>query len=115
MRGNDSIEIARRTMPARSGFQTASPLDAYLARFLACLIDLPDGFSPTGDATAVAQRVDVLPPFVDALFVSARTRGLIEPFRSRSSRGRYRWQISNRGRAWLSNRIDDGTGADASA
>jgi hypothetical protein len=88
-------------MPTRASAQAASPLDAFLARFLDSLAGLPDGFSPTVDAEVVAMHVDVLPAFVDALFVSARTRGLIEPFRSKNARGRYRWHVSSRGRAWL--------------
>jgi hypothetical protein len=112
MRAGDPVDHPRRAMPARSGLQTASPLDGYLVGFLDCLAALPDGFSPAGDAAAVAQRVDVLPEFVDALFVSARTRGLIEPFRSKNSRGRYRWQVSNRGRAWLAGRTAGSPGTD---
>jgi hypothetical protein len=99
-------------MPARSGLQTTSPLDAYLVRFLDCLVAMPDGFSPTGDATAVAHQVDILPAFVDTLFVSARARGFIEPFRSRRARGRYRWQVSNRGRTWLARSDADSTGTE---
>jgi hypothetical protein len=91
-------------MPTRSLNQAASPLDAFLARFLACLVDRLDGFSPTVDGSVVAQAMEVQPAFIDALFVSARTRGLIEPFRAKNARGRYRWQVSTRGRAWLARR-----------
>jgi hypothetical protein len=91
-------------MPTRSATQAASPLDTFLARFLECLAARPDGFGPIVDGPTVAQQLEVLPAFVDALFVSARTRGLIEPFRAKSARGRYRWQVSNRGRVWLTGR-----------
>ena len=81
--------------------QPPSPLDDFLARFLRCLTQLPDGFSPIADASQVANECALVPAFVEALFVSARTRGLIEPFRARGAKGRYRWQVSRRGSNWL--------------
>src|SRR5688572_28788960 len=92
-------------MTTRPAVQAPSPLDAYLAPFLNSLTAMPDGFSPTVDSASVAQQVEVLPDFVDALFVSARTRGLIEPFRAKNARGRFRWQVSHRGRVWLAARL----------
>jgi len=84
--------------------QPTSPLDDFLARFLRALDRLSDGFSPIADAEHVADACAVAPPFVEALFVSARTRGLIEPFRSRGAKGRYRWKVSARGNTWLAAR-----------
>lgn len=88
--------------------QPPSPLDDFLARFLRCLRQLPDGFSPIADGPRVADDCAFVPAFVEALFVSARTRGLIEPFRVRGAKGRYRWQVSRRGGSWLDARDDGG-------
>ncbi len=99
-------------MCARSSHvQPPSPLDPFLAQFLRCLHDLPEGFSPIADAERVADACAVDPAFVEALFVSARTRGLIEPFRSKGARGRYRWKVSRRGEHWLA--LRDGRHATA--
>src|SRR5262245_18993792 len=92
-------------MCARSTHQQPpSPLDAYVARFLRSLDRLPDGYSPVVESADVAEACDVVPAFVEALFVSARTRGFIQPFRAKSAKGRYRWQVSNRGQKWLAAR-----------
>jgi hypothetical protein len=89
-------------MSARgSHVQPPSPLDPFLARFLGCLGALPEGYSPIADAAQVAADCDIVPAFVEALFVSARTRGLVEPFRAKGARGRYRWHVSARGAKWL--------------
>jgi hypothetical protein len=94
-----------RMMSARSdNIQPPSPLDDFLARFLRCLGRLPDGFSPIADGQRVANECGLVPEFVEALFVSARTRGLIEPFRARGAKGRYRWKVSGRGDRWLATR-----------
>src|SRR5687767_15822315 len=84
--------------------QPTSPLDDFLAQFLRCLNQLPNGFSPIADAPRVATDCALVPAFVETLFVSARTRGLIEPFRVRGAKGRYRWQVSRRGSNWLNAR-----------
>ncbi len=81
--------------------QPASPLDAFLARFLRHLADLGTGYSPASHARAAADATELPPPFLEALFTSARARGLIEPFRSPHARGRTRWRLSPRGRAFL--------------
>ena len=83
-----------------------SPAVRFLARFLGSVAGLQDGFSPISDATRIAEICEVEPAFVEALFVSARTRGLIEPYRSKGSRGRYRWTLSARGTTWLASRSD---------
>ena len=94
-------------MCARSSHQQPpSPLDAYVGSFLHSLDQLPDGYSPAVDAASVAEACDVVPAFVEALFVSARTRGFIQPFRAKSAKGRYRWQVSSRGHKWLAARAD---------
>lgn len=92
-------------MPRRPFQQQApSPLDGYLHAFLDHLDTLPTGFAPasTTDVSAAADACDVSEPFVEALFTSARTRGLIEAFLPRGSRGRYRWRVSSRGKQWRS-------------
>ena len=78
-----------------------SPLDGFLEPFLRQIRDLPDGYSPASHGRAIAASLDWPPAFAEALFVSARGRGFVEPYRGRGTRARARWQISARGRDWL--------------
>ena len=78
-----------------------SPLDGFLEPFLRQIRDLPDGYAPASHGRVIAASFDWPPAFADALFVSARGRGLLEPYRARGARNRARWQISTRGRLWL--------------
>ena len=87
-----------------------SPLDPFLGEFLRRVMDLTDGYAPLSHGRAIAAALDWPPAFVEALFTSARTRGLLEPLRTRSTRGRSRWRVSARGRAWVK-----GTGGDGGA
>lgn len=84
------------TAPARP-----SPFDPYLVLFLRGIDGLPDGFAPTSHAATICAALDWPPAFAEALFVSARARGLLEPYAARGPRGRSRWQVSPRGRGWL--------------
>ena len=93
--------------------QPPSPLDAYVAGFLRSLDQLPDGYSPVVVAASVAEACDVVPAFVEALFVSARTRGFIQPYRAKSAKGRYRWQVSSRGHKWLAGRVEGDQSAES--
>ena len=85
-------------VPVRS---TQSPLEPYLTRFITYLQSLPSGFSLATDSEAAASACDVLPAFVETIFVSARARGLVENQRGRNARNRSRWQVSRAGRRWL--------------
>ncbi len=80
--------------------QSPSPLDPHIRCFLQHLETLPAGFAPTTDLGAAGVACSVPEPFIDALFTSAKMRGLIEPFQPRGARGRYRWRVSSRGRQW---------------
>ena len=80
--------------------QPPSPLDGFLRRFLVAATEEEDGFSPTLDTVRVATELDCPPAFVEALFTSARTRGLVEPAWTRGPRGRNRWRLSARGEQW---------------
>lgn len=92
-------------MSARSALpQPPSPLDPFLSTLLAHLGTLPEGFSPTTDLAAIGEACDVPPAFVEALLTSARTRGLVEVFRPRGGKGRYRWRVSQLGFEWRSTR-----------
>lgn len=82
--------------------QAPSPLDASLRAFLGHVATLDGGFAPTTDAGSAATACGVPFPFIEALFTSARIRGLIEPFQPRGARGRYRWRVSARGERWRS-------------
>jgi len=81
--------------------QKPSPLDAFLRRFLRAVAAQERGFSPIGDAATTAAEMGCEPAFVDALFTSARARGLIEPLWGRGVRARNRWRLSARGDQWI--------------
>jgi hypothetical protein len=70
----------------------SSPLDPFLAQFLAAVAKSDDGFQPGAEGRAIASSLDVPPSFVDALFTSARTRGLLKPMYGRG--GKVRWNVS---------------------
>jgi len=82
--------------------QAPSPLDGHILTFLDYLDTLPAGFAPAtaSDVTAASEACNVSAPFIEALFTSASTRGLVEPFQPRGARGRYRWRVSSRGKHW---------------
>jgi hypothetical protein len=96
--------------------QAPSPLDGYLHTFLDYLDTLPAGFasSTTADVAAAAEACNVSEPFIEALYTSASTRGLIEPFQPRGSRGRNRWRVSARGNHWRSTTFSEPAPAPAS-
>ncbi len=73
----------------------ASPLDPFLARFLHEVGASSDGFQPGAESKVMADRLDVPLAFIDALFTSARMRGLLKPAYGRGSR--IRWQLSPAG------------------
>ncbi len=78
-----------------------SPLDPLLSEFLKIVAAAQPGFSPTsrrGVATA-AKVIDVPPELVDALFISARSRGFIKPVAY--GRSRMLWQLSTAGEMFL--------------
>lgn len=78
-----------------------SPLDPFLEPFLQALADRAGGYAPTAHGAALAHSLGWPPAFAEAVFVSARSRGFLEPCRDRAARGRARWALSERGRAWL--------------
>jgi hypothetical protein len=105
-------------MPRRPFQQQApSPLDGHIHTFLDHLDSLPAGFAPstTADVAAAAEACGVAEPFIEVLYTSARTRGLIEPFQPRGSRGRNRWRVSARGKHWRSTAPSKPTPAPASS
>jgi len=76
-----------------------SPLDPFLVRFLA-VVDAGDtGFQPGPESDELAARLDVPRAFVDALFTSARTRGLLRPKYGRGNK--IRWAVSPLGADFL--------------
>ena len=74
---------------------TASPLDPFLARFLHEVGASSDGFQPGAESKLMAERLGVPLAFIDALFTSARMRGLLKPAYGRGSK--IRWQLSPAG------------------
>ncbi len=69
-----------------------SPLDPFLARFLALVAASASGFQPGPESDLAAQSLDVPRAFVDSLFTSARTRGLVKPLYGRGNK--VRWTVS---------------------
>ena len=81
-----------------------SPLDPFMGAFLRRVGVYQGGYAPTSHGPAVAEALDWPAAFADAVFTSARARGLVEPHRGRGGRARNRWRVSARGRAWLEHR-----------
>lgn len=78
---------------------TTSPLDPFLRQFLA-LVDAGDlGFQPGPESDVLASRLELPRAFVDALFTSARTRGLLKPMYGRGNK--IRWAVSPLGSQFL--------------
>jgi hypothetical protein len=80
-----------------------SPLDPFLVTFLRWIEERPGGIAPAAQGPTVGIALDWQPAFGEAIFVSARARGLIEPVHGRGVATRNRWQLSARGRSWLAN------------
>lgn len=80
---------------------TRSPLDPLIHSFLRFVQEESSGFSPTARASVdtVADRLEVPPELIDALFTSARSRGFLRPVPY--GRVRIRWQVSSAGRDFL--------------
>jgi hypothetical protein len=85
--------MSERTVPL-------SPLDRFIASFLRAVRDLPNGYMPGPQSKTLAADLDMQREFVDALFTSARTRGLLKPAYGRGSR--IHWKLSDSGLQFLS-------------
>ena len=73
----------------------ASPLDPFLVRFLAAVQESGEGYQPGSETGQIARALDFQKAFVDALFTSARTRGLLKPQYGRGNK--VRWTVSPAG------------------
>lgn len=80
-----------------------SPLDPFLAQFLREVQTRDSGYQPGLESTEVAAALDVPRAFVNALFTSAQTRGLLKPIYGRGST--VRWAVSPTGHDLL-NRVE---------
>lgn len=78
-----------------------SPFDPYLRRFLDYVRHHSSTFSPSSARSLeqTAEAIGVDPAFVEALFASAHSRGLLRP--ARAARGRTRWTVSRKGEQFL--------------
>ncbi len=76
-----------------------SPLDEGLQLLLRHVRGLESGFSPGRLSREAAETLDIPEAFVEALFTSARTRGLLKPIPF--GRGSLRWTISATGERFL--------------
>lgn len=77
----------------------SSPLDPYLARFLQAVRESGDGVQPGAGSRAIVESLDLPAAFVDVLFTSARTRGLLKPQYGRGNK--IRWDVSRSGEALI--------------
>ena len=77
----------------------SSPLDPAMTAFLAYVASERRGFAAGSQSKDAAQSTDLPEALIDAVFISARTRGLIAP--DYESRGRTRWVISGKGKDFL--------------
>lgn len=78
---------------------TSSPLDDGLRRFLLHVRNDDAGFSPGRQSREAAVTLNVPEAFVEALFTSARTRGLLKPVPL--GRGKIRWAVSALGERFI--------------
>ncbi len=81
--------------------QSPSPLDPFMVTFLAIVDASENGFQPGPETSRLASRMDTQRAFVEALFTSARTRGLIRPMYGRGNK--VRWAVSPLGEALMRN------------
>lgn len=72
-----------------------SPLDPFLAQFLREVRMRDNGYQPGLETPGIAATLDVPQAFVNALFTSAQTRGLLKPIYGRASK--IRWAVSTSG------------------
>ncbi len=63
-----------------------SPLDPFLTQFLTIVAARDQGFQPGPETAEMATSLNVPRAFVEALYTSARTRGLVKPKYGRGSR-----------------------------
>ena len=79
----------------------ASPLDPFLAEFLAGIAEHPDGYRHTTDKHILMARSGWNDAFIDAIYMSARKRRMLEPVPASYGRGAMRLQLSRRGKDFL--------------
>jgi hypothetical protein len=78
-----------------------SPFDPYLYRMLAWGAQQPSGFSHPAVISAMVDEAGWHAAFAEAVFTSARVRGLIGPHYGTRSRGRVYWEVSRKGGVWF--------------
>ena len=84
----------------------ASPLDPIMVVFLEYVQSLASGFAPGVQSREAASSAGVPDALIDAVFVSARTRGLIGRDFNAKPRTRTRWIVSPRGRDFIIKRTE---------
>ena len=72
-----------------------SPLDPFLAQFLELISAREQGFLLGPETAEFASTLHIPREFVEALYTSARTRGLVKPAYGRGSK--VRWVVSPAG------------------
>lgn len=72
-----------------------SPLDPFMARFLGAISEGETGYLSGTDNKTLAESLEMQCAFLDMLFNSARTRGLLKPAYGRGSK--IVWNVSPTG------------------
>lgn len=67
----------------------SSPLDPFMAPFLVYIQGMESGFLPGAETRVLAAELALPEAFVEALFTSARMRGLLKPAFGRGNRPRW--------------------------
>jgi hypothetical protein len=92
--------------------QLPSPLDPFLAEFLAGIASSPNGYRHSTDKLELMRRFDWNDAFIDAIYTSAQKRRFFDLYTGGSGRGAPRLQLSKRAIQFLESRTiqqpDDG-------
>jgi len=81
--------------------QPPSPLDPFLAEFLAEVASFPNGYRHSTDRLELMRRFGWNDAFIDAIYTSAQKRRFFDLYNSGSGRGAPRLQLSKRAMQFL--------------
>jgi hypothetical protein len=81
--------------------QRPSPLDPFLAEFLAGIATFPNGYRHSTDKLELLRRFGWNDAFIDAIYTSAQKRRFFDLHTGSSGRGAPRLQLSKRAKQFL--------------
>ena len=85
--------------------QHPSPLDPFLAEFLAGIASLPNGYRHSTDRLELIRRFGWNDSFIDAIYTSAKKRRFFDLYSGGAGRGAPRLQLSKRALQFLESQI----------